>query len=303
MDERIHEAVDGIFMDYEDTPALRDFKEEIAMNLSEHVSDMTNKGVGVDAAIKKALAELGDITEAADEVSRQKRKEVIGQAFAKPAPLDKLHAFGYPIAGVLLVFGIIVCAIAAFSTNSVMKAIGSLMPFAVIAIGGFVYLGLTQETRTHYPMSRKRGLVYTLASMLLALGGFLCGIVLFVDTTVYELSHTDIPSLKASLISLNPVATLGTLIPFVLPAAALLAFLVLTEKSRKKPWVIRMEEESQTIYGESYGLLSGALWIAAIGLFVLMGMLIGWHIAWIIFIFAIAMQCLLQYFTAKKHGK
>jgi len=64
-----------------------------------------------------------------------------------------------------------------------------------------------------------------------------------------------------------------------------------------------MEEESQMIYGESFGLLSGALWICAIARLVLLGMLVNWRIPWVVFLFAVAAQCLVQYFTAKKHGK
>lgn len=303
MESKIIQAVNNIFMEYEETPELVDFKEEIVMNLSEHVRDMTKKGLSEEDALNKALAELGDVTEAANEVSRQKRKEIIGQAYVRSVPLDKLHAIGYPVLGLVLAFGLIVCFISAFTTDSVMKAIATLMPFAVLSIGGFVYLGLTQETRTQYAMSKKRSLLYTASSVLLSLGAFFSGITLFVDIAPIDLTNSGIAELKGRLIAANPVATLGTLIPFVLPAIALLAFLILTEKSRKKPWVLRMEEESMQIYGESFGLLSGAVWICAIALFVLLGMLIGWHISWVVFLFALAAQMVVQATIANKHGK
>jgi len=58
---------------------------------------------------------------------------------------------------------------------------------------------------------------------------------LFSDVSTHELTSSDLIELKTKLIAANPIASLGTLIPFVLPAAALLAFLILTKKSRKKP--------------------------------------------------------------------
>lgn len=300
MKDRISQAIDDIFKEYEHTSELQDLREEITANLDEHIRDMVQKGMLEEEALKKALAELGDITEAADEISRQKRKEVIGQAYAKSVPLDKIHAFGYPAAAVILAFGVIASAIVGFSSGGMVEIIGSLMPFAVAAVGGFVYLALTQETRTHYPMNWKRSAVYAASSMLLTFGFFVCALTLFVDITLEGFTGAIPSEAQFMFRNINMVSSLGVLIPFVLPALALLGFLLLTEKERKKPWLLHMEVKSQTVYGESFGLLSGALWVFAVGLFILLGIVVGWYLAWLVFIFAVAIQCLIQYFIIKK---
>src|SRR5690606_36980318 len=79
-------------------------------------------------------------------------------------------------------------------------------------------------------------------------------------------------------------AVLGVLIPFVIPGLCLLAFLVLTEEKRHKPWVVEEQKMLMEYYAKKYsdpqrnqkrGLLSGALWLFAIALFVVFGFWIG----------------------------
>ncbi|RST77266.1 hypothetical protein D4T97_001875 [Siminovitchia acidinfaciens] len=73
--------------------------------------------------------------------------------------------------------------------------------------------------------------------------------------------------------SMEMHAVFGILIPFVVPRAGILAFLLLMENGRLKPWIL----EDQKVWMDHYakkdlirttrgGLLSGALWIAAIAL-------------------------------------
>lgn len=301
MKKEIGAALEKIFADYEQTAGLHDFKEEIAANLTERVRDLTLAGQTESQALAQALNELGDITEAADAVSRQKRQEVIGQAYGKTPPLDKIHAIGYPIAGLVLLFGVVVAAIVGFSRGEVAPMLGSLMPFAIFAIAAFTYLGLTQETRNRYAMRWQRALLYVLAAFLLSFGGFVSGITLFQDLYLGELFSGQIASIKAELIAINPIATLGALIPFVLPGLALLAFLILTEKNRLKPWVLQHAAAQEFIYDERFGLLTAALWICAIALFILLGLTIGWRISWLMFLFALAGQLLLQYYALRRH--
>jgi len=47
-------------------------------------------------------------------------------------------------------------------------------------------------------------------------------------------------------------------------------------------------------------LFSGAIWICAIGLFVLLGFIIGFKFSWLVFVFAIAFQLLVQGFMSKR---
>lgn len=55
-------------------------------------------------------------------------------------------------------------------------------------------------------------------------------------------------------------AVLGTLLPFVIPGAGILAFLMLTEKSRHKPWVIEEQKVLMERYAKKDPKASGPRW-------------------------------------------
>jgi hypothetical protein len=105
---------------------------------------------------------------------------------------------------------------------------------------------------------------------------------------------------------------LATLIPFVLPGIGLLVFLILTERNRLKPWVTdRISEEAkkaQEIWKDPalsarFGMFSGAIWILALGLFVLLGILAGFQFSWFVFVLAVAVQLVLQGRMIKAKGE
>ncbi|MDR1862669.1 MAG: hypothetical protein LBQ67_01990, partial [Treponema sp.] len=87
----------------------------------------------------------------------------------------------------------------------------------------------------------------------------------------------------------------------------LLVFLCLTEKNRLKPWAmknyaeeIRNGEFLSPAGAARFGLFSGAVWIFAAGLFGLLGFLIGFKFSWIVFVFALAAQLVIQAFMYKE---
>jgi hypothetical protein len=189
-----------------------------------------------------------------------------------------------------------------FFSDEFMAAIASLMPFAAASVGAFVFLGLTQETKTHYPMTGKRSLWYTGAVVLIVFGLFISAVVFF-QREMASLSEVTGSGASVRVFeNINIVAALGTLIPFVLPGAAFLAVLVLSEKDRKKPWVHRMEEEQSQIYGERFGLIAGALWIFAIALFIILTGAVGLRYSWLTFLFAAAVQLLIMSVLGRKKG-
>ena len=109
--------------------------------------------------------------------------------------------------------------------------------------------------------------------------------------------------------NLGFTASISVLIPFVLPSAALFLFLALTEKDHSKPWIkairedaIRRENErfADPAYAERFGLFSGALWITAITLFVLLTLLTGIKFSWLAFPAALVGQMLLLAGFSKK---
>ncbi|WP_052297677.1 hypothetical protein [Leadbettera azotonutricia] len=179
-------------------------------------------------------------------------------------------------------FGLIVAAIAYFSIANfttlaeahegdirLIRVLGILLFFITISVTGFTFLGVTQETSSHYPMSKKRALWYAGAA------GSERGL----------------------------IGALGVLIAFVLPSAGIFTFLVLSEKDRSKEWVKRQREEmiktqskiwNDPVTAARFGMISGAIWIMAAGIFILLGFLIGFKFSWLVFIFATAIQLLVQ---------
>jgi uncharacterized membrane protein YbhN (UPF0104 family) len=108
--------------------------------------------------------------------------------------------------------------------------------------------------------------------------------------------------------SIELMSTIAILIPFVLPGAALLSFLVLTEKDRLKPWAkefrsgaVKREMElwNDPATAARFGLFSGAIWIFAIGFFILLGFIVGFKFSWLVFVFAVAVQLVVQALMSK----
>ncbi|MDR0453064.1 MAG: permease prefix domain 1-containing protein [Treponema sp.] len=300
--ESVDQALAEIFRDYEETAGLRDLKDEIAANLCESIQGMTAKGASGETALRQALDRLGDITEVADRMSRQKRQEIIGGAFARPVPLDRLHIAAYPLAGLVLAFGVTIFGIVYFSAG-LMPAIASLMPFAVVSLCAFVFFALTQETRSRHPMTWKRGLLYAAALALILCGLFTGAIALLAPGTPAPeeiAARAEFPDAALAFENIGIISALGSLIPFALPGGAMLALLVLGEKDRKKPWARRMEEEQSQTYGARFGLVAGAVWIFAAALFCVLTALVGIRYSWITFIAAAAVQLLVMSGFAKK---
>jgi hypothetical protein len=103
--------------------------------------------------------------------------------------------------------------------------------------------------------------------------------------------------------SISLISVISMLIPFVLPGIGILVFLVLTEKDRLKPWAKdfrqKAVEQEMAMWQDPatatrFGVFSGAIWIFAAGLFILLGFLIGFKFSWLVFIFAVAFQLLIQ---------
>lgn len=278
--------VDRLFQDYEDTQALREFKEEIIVNLQERIKELQSKGISEDEAFDKAVSELGDITQIAEEISREKRKEVIGQMYIhSKVPLSKFHAIGYVVAGGAILFGLLAALIVNASTGELYTAIASLLPFTAIPVAVLVFLRLTQETAREYPIGWKRAALYALAVGAAVFGLGTAVMLYFMEAKMLE-------------------AVYGTLIAFVVPGFCLVAFLVLTERDRNKPWVREEEQIWAEYYGKKYGeprrmeqrgLLSGALWIVTVAIFMILGFTIGFKYAWIVFLFALAGELLIEY--------
>ena len=290
MKERVY--VDRLFADYEETPEIRDFKEEIISNLNERVRELVSKGLDEEKAFDKATAELGDITAIADDVGKKKRNEAIGQMYMRAkTPLTKRTAAGLTVASGLLLLAIGLALVAFFSEsgNEWGSVWGSAWLYyaAVVllsaACGLYAYFGLTQETAAHYSMKNGRALAYGVVCLIGVLGAGLAVVSFLIDG--WEMSDALI--IKIALI---------------LPAICGLIFLLATETKRQKPWLKAMVEHeiensmrlhmdiSDPAKAAKFGIISGGLWILSIAIFVTLGFLVGWQYSWLVFLFALAIQ-------------
>jgi hypothetical protein len=311
------EFVKSLFKDYEETPALQDFMEEIQGNLEERTASLVKKGLSETEAFIKASAELGDIGALAEELSLKRRQEVYQDAYLgiqrymKPS-----RVAGYVAFGAILVFGIICSLIVYFSSMDRTGTFASFLPFFTASVAGFTFLGLTQETAAAYPMKKNRAAWYTLAAGLIAFGIALFPVIYF-SIQDHVITHPEyLP--KHFPLSITAewklVPALAVEIPFLIPGIGLLVFLCLTEKNRLKPWALQYaasfsanlekqitdnicksaEQWQNPAYGERFGLFSGAIWVFAAGLFIALGFAIGFKYSWLVFIFAVAVQLLVQ---------
>ena len=257
------EFVDSLFTGYEETAALADFKEELLGNLNAKIESFIRKGMNTEAAFEKACAELGDVSALADELSEKKRKEVIEEAYMGIGNyMTARRVAAYVIFGIIALFGFFVAFFPLFVMGKLnidfnlglIAFFGTMLPFLTAAVAGFTFLGVTQETNSTYPVSGKRGAWYTVAAALIAFGLLVMPVIYFsvtfgwniVDFGIGEIRERffnewnvyDFGKLSASF--LHPfsliISVVSPLIVFVLPGGGLLAFLILSEKNRYKPW-------------------------------------------------------------------
>ena len=310
------ELVNSLFEGYEETAALADFKEELLGNLNAKIESYVKKGMGTGEAFAKASAELGDVSAFADDLSLKKRKEVFEEAYMDirlymPGP----RVAGYVVFGALALFGIIVACIALFTTKIIglnahlnwTAFFGALMPFFTAAVTGFTYLGVTQETAALYPVTKKRGAAYATAAGLIAFGLFTMPAVWFSTRLAGDIIAEF---LEIGFQFENLIPLFGILIPFVLPGIGILVYLVLTERDRLKPWAKSFHNKvvgdemamwNNPATAGRFGLYSGAIWIFAVGIFLLLGFLISFKYSWLAFIFAVALQLLIQAMMSKNN--
>ncbi|MCL2270169.1 MAG: permease prefix domain 1-containing protein [Treponema sp.] len=316
------EFMDSLFRSYEETKALVDFKEELLGNLNAKIENFIKKGMDAESAFAKASAELGDVSTLADELSLKKRKEVFEEVYMDIRRfMPPKRVAGYVVFGIVALFGITVALITFFSVRGIGNSLsgpvdmvsffGAMMPFLTAAIAGFTFLGVTQETASMNPVSKKRGTWYAVSSGLIAFGLFTMPIVYFSTKTADAMALYEIfdYNFDYNLEALIPVISM--MIPFILPGGGLLTYLIFTEKDRLKPWAKdfrnKAVKDEMAIWQDPatasrFGMFSGAIWVFAIGLFLLLGFIIGFKFSWLVFVFAVAFQLLIQGVMSKRTG-
>jgi hypothetical protein len=178
------------------------------------------------------------------------------------------------------------------------------MVFCVAGAVMLTFLGFTQETASKYPLPRKRTIFYTLSVGVFAFGLF-CMPLTYLSVAGEGLITAELAAhgVAFSAGNLSLMTAVSTMIPFIVPSVALFVFLVLTEKDRRKPWAVKHANEyrrqeaaffADPAQATRFGLISGAIWITAIALFIVLTMNIGILYSWLAFAGAIVVQLLIQ---------
>jgi hypothetical protein len=294
--------VETLFDGYERTDALSELMEELAGNLDDKIANDMRKGIARPAAFDKAKAELGDVSALAGELSLKLRRDIIAERYLGGQKyLTVRRVAAYVLFGLILLFGIVTAAIVYFERGigggiqpdavRMPGLLGVLLVFVTAAVAGFTFLGVTQETAELYPMRKRRAVFYALAAGVTAFGLVLLPLTYFA---------TERGLMEA----------IATLLPFAVPGAGLLAFLCLTEAGRLKPWaaeraMAEMRGTREMLSGAAavrFGLYSGAVWIFALGAFVTLGFLVGFRYSWLAFVFAVAVQLVVQALCVSKQA-
>lgn len=287
----IKNYIDSLFSDYEETPAVIDFKEELQSNLEDRIKSYVKRGMKEESAFDKAKAELGDISALADEISLKKRQEVFQNMYMQTRHyMSSWRIALYVLCGSIMGFGIIIALLTGLHSHEIVALLGSMIPFCILPVAGLVFLGLTQETAAKEAMSWKRALLYVITVSV-----FLFGLIVFAIT--FFAQGAGLPE------------AIATLIPFVLPSVAFGVFLVLTEKDRSKPWIIAQRNEmfrhenerfADPVFAKRYGLVCGALWILALAAFILLTITIGFKYSWLAFVGGIVGQLVIEFVFTKR---
>jgi len=290
MREKVY--VDRLFADYEDSPEIRDFKEEIAANLKERVNGLTSEGIPEEKAFDKAAGELGDITAIADEVAKKKRNETIGQMYMHTKiPFARATAAGLAAASGLVMLAVSLVLIAFFGEADRLPLFYFAVVFFSAACGMYTFFGLRQETAAHYAMGAGRAAAYAFVCLIAVIGAGI-GVVAYLFTDARLLTVFIIKAV------------------FVLPAVSALVFLLTTERDRHKPWVKAYYEYGITsrqympsgVSEERFGVLSGGMWVFTVAVFATLRLAAGWRHSWVVFLFAAAIQIFMttMIFSKKK---
>jgi MFS family permease len=204
----------------------------------------------------------------------------------------------FVLGGAVFCFGLIVTALTWFATGAMTETLGAGLVFCGAGAAILTFLGLTQETASRHPMPPKRALVYAADVGVFLFGAFCFPIVFFeMRGKTYP-----VPAMHdgAEFVSAGLAGAFATLIPFVLPSAALFVFLILTEKDRSKPWFVEFRKRAMARDAEllkdpmQFGLVSGAVWIAAVSVFIILTVKVGILYSWLAFAAAIVTQLLVQ---------
>ena len=276
--DNIHRYLDEAFADIPRTPETADLKEEIRGNLQARVTELEATGTKPEAAAAKAINELGPIQELVESMGGDEPSTSPGDTAVKLIALNKVKTDpGYVVRTVIfslvlavLLVGVVLTAIFgqgraySFPAGSVWLAVG----VSAVALGLIVVDGLRQETSQHYRMPLRRALGYSGAALLAIAGLEVTGLFIGKQSTPELFSA----GLTAALLSLMAFIWLGV-----------------TQTNRQKPWVKDLNKayafedrfSQDPAAAARFGIYTVVIWVAGIGLFVLLSIVVGFVWSWL----------------------
>jgi len=286
-ESQLHRLLDDAFAGIPSTPDVQDLKEELRSSLIARVAELTAQGMPDAEAARRAIDELGDVRAAAQETAQLEAAtpptvDILALALAnkvRPKP-------GFVMRTVVLSALIAIAAtvlVLAFTgvwelAAGVMVSVG--LAGIALPVGLLTADSLGQESTSNYPMPRKRAGLYGLA-----VGAILTGAA-FVTWFGFE---TD--QVWAGIVG----------VVIVVLGALLAAYLGVTQTNRHKPWTkaaaashqFHNTWEEKPEDAARYGMYSGALWLLAIGAFVVLSLTVGFAWSWIAFLVAVLAQMIM----------
>jgi hypothetical protein len=283
MNADIHRLLDEAFAGVEMTPDAQDLKEEVRANLVARTAELEAAGTPSSDAARKAIAELGDVSELLD-----------GTDAASPAASSAQTDFlrhrvrpkpGFVVRVVVWSFVFVVgLTLAVLGATGVLPLpVGIVIALLGVASAGLALVvgdSLTQETTTNHPMPESRAGGYALATFLGMYGLGFAGLIALGQLQVWTVVFAC-------------VGVIGAIVIF--------AFLGATQTNRRKAWVRtaqysqpvsnRFEDEPET--AARFGIYTVVLWLVTIGIMVALALTVGWWWALLAFVGGVAAMMLM----------
>jgi hypothetical protein len=266
----IHRLLDDAFADIPVTAATRDLKEELRGNLLARVDELEAAGVDPDTAARRAITELGDIADLLDEDTPAGADDGGDRAWAEWEALSRSHRVRpnpWFVIRVVIYVAAILIGILWITLHFAAAIPRDAWYLLTCAAGSTVFIGvlvadaLAQETTTNHPMPAGRARAYGFATALAVAGLSLLGFIL---------AGTVGPPWSFGVFAL-------------VPAAAIYAYLGVTQTNRRKAWVRQAVAEMPTDHfskdpaaAARFGMYTGVIWIVGIAAVPALGFTVGW---------------------------
>jgi hypothetical protein len=274
--DNIHRYLDEAFADLPRTPDTADLKEEIRGNLQARVQELEGEGTRPEAAAARAIAELGDIHELVDSIGDPDPSARPVDITARLIALNRMKVSPAYVVRTVLLSLLLAGGVTIVTVGSILGGLAiapawliDALPIAALLSGAILATivgdALAHETSQHYPMQPRRALGFGLAA--------------FAGLAGLGLVATWFQGPQLWMFVTGCVLTLASLMAFIA--------LGVTQTNRVKPWVNEMNHaygdrfSQDPIAAARFGIYTVVIWIAGIGLFIVLSIVVGFVWSWL----------------------